>query len=228
MMIASIPKFPIIQKKMSDNFTNLCNTNIVVVKEKWGSIINTACGAYGVDPNLMIGFILIESPDVNPNAISGASAIGLMQMQVPTAWDYLSKQAPKMPAGYALVVQRVLPGLLKPGGFTGFFSSWKGKMREALFDPEFNLWTGITGITQMIWADMQKNNGKLRMDHVIIKYNAGGDDYSGNYHKYVITPGLKDADPATLLANMPLSETRAYLIKYLGIDGSVVVAINNS
>ncbi len=227
-MIASIPQFPVLQKKMSDNFTNLCKTNIAVIKQKWGSIITAASAAYGVDPNLMIGFILIESPDINPSAVSGAGAIGLMQMQVPTAWDYLCKQAPKMPAGYALVIQRLLPGLLKPGGFTGFLSSWKDKVKQALYDPEFNLWTGITGLTQLIWADMQQNKGALRLDHVIIKYNAGGDDYSGNYHRYVITPGLKNADPATLLANFPLAETRAYLIKYLGIDGSVVVAIQNS
>lgn len=224
-MDVSIPPFPILQHKESDNFTSLMNTNIPQIRANWGTIINAASAAYGIDANMMIAFIGVESPDLNPNAVSGAGAIGIMQMQVDTAWDYLTKQVPQISTGYTAVVNRLLPGLIKPGGFTGFLSSWSSKLEDALYDVEFNIWTGITGLSQMYWADIKSNNGNLRLDHVIIKYNAGGTDYSGNYHKYVVVPKLEKADPETLLDAFPLVETKAYLIKMLGIDGAVIVAI---
>lgn len=220
-----IPPFPILQHKESDNFTALMTTNIPQIRQNWGSFISAASAAYGIDPNMMVAFIGVESPDLDPNAVSGAGAIGLMQMQVDTAWDYLNQQSTRMPPTYAAVINRCLPGLLKPAGFTGLLSTWRSKVEDALYDVEFNIWTGITGLSQMYWADIKSNNGNLRLDHVIIKYNAGGTDYSGNYHKYVVVPKLQNADPETLLNAIPLVETKAYLIKVLGIDGAVMVAL---
>lgn len=227
-MIVNVPLFPVIQEKESDNFTNLVTTNMPQIRSNWGDIVEAASNAYGVDPNIMLGFIAIESPDLKDDAVSSAGAIGVMQMQVATAFDYVCKQAPKISPAYAAIVQKYMPGFLKPGGFTGFYSTWKAKVEDALYQADFNIWTGITGLSQMIWADLQSNNGNLRLDHVVIKYNAGGDNFSGNYHKYVVAAGLKDADPATLLASFPLVETKAYLIKLLGIDGSVVIACRTS
>lgn len=226
-MTVSMPAFPIIQEKESDNFTSLMQTNIPVIRANWGTIIQAACDAYGVDPNIMIGFIGVESPDLATDAVSTANAIGLMQMQVPTAYDYLCRQAPKISPQYAAIVQNYMPGFLKPGplGMTGFLSQWTTQLQGALYQADFNIWTGITGLSQMIWADINANNGALRLDHVIIKYNAGGTDLSGNYHKYVVSAGLQNADPQTLLDNFPLVETKAYLIKMLGIDGAVMTAL---
>ena len=221
-----IPPFPVIPKQESLDFTSLMNQNIPQIRSRWGSYITDACAAYGTDPNIMIGFIGIECPDLNPAGVSSAGAIGVLQMQVPTAWDYINKQAPQLPPAFGAILNKYLPGLVKPvGGFTGFLSTWKSRLEDALYQEEFNIWVGVTGLSQLIWGDIKSNKGTLRLDHVVIKYNAGGDDYSGNYHKFVITPGLQHADPSTLLPLIPLVETRAYIIKLMGIEGSVIVAL---
>lgn len=229
-MLPYIPPVPLIQMQESTNFTNLCQANIPNIISNWGSIINDACAAYNVDSNIILGFVAIESPDLIEDAVSSAGAIGLIQMQPPTAFDFLCQQAASnnMPADYATVVNYYMPGFLKPGGFTGFWSTWKAAITAALAHSDFNLWTGITGIAQMIWKDMKTNNGTVRLDHIVIKYNAGGDETRGNYHKYVITPGLQNADPTTLLNSLPetIVETKAYMIKLLGIQGSIVTAVN--
>jgi soluble lytic murein transglycosylase-like protein len=219
---------PMISKKESDNFTRIVVNNIPKIRAQWGQIMLAACSAYGVDPNIMIGFLAVESPDLDPNAVSSAGAIGLMQMQVATAFDYLCKQTPKMPAAYGVIVEKWMPGFLKPMGFNGFYSRWKAPLEDALYDAEFNIWTAVTGLSQMIWADLKTNKGKLRLDHVVIKYNAGGNDLAGNYHKFVVTPGLQSASPDALLPAIPLVETRAYLIKLLGIDGAIMTAIRSA
>lgn len=221
-----VPPFPVIPMKESDNFASMMTTNMPRINQMWGNFIRAASVAYGTDPNLMFGFVAIESTDLNPSAISRAGAYGVMQLQPATGWDYMSRQLTQMRPDYANVINRVLPGLLKPAGFSGLFSAWKTKFTQALLDPEFNIWTAVTGLSQMIWADMKANNGVLRLDHVIVKYNAGGNDFSGAFHKYVVAPGLKNASAHELVMGSSLpSETKAYLIKYLGIDGSTVTAI---
>ena len=214
----------------SQNFTNLMQTNIPQIRSMWGSYITAASAAYGVDPNLMIGFVAIENPDLNPSAASGAAAYGVMQLQPATAWNYMTRQLPALSPAYANVIQRVLPGMLLAGGFTnGGWSKWKPQFTESLFDPEFNIWTAITGICQMIYDDAKDNNGAVRLDHVVVRYNAGGDKYSGAFHKYVVAAGLQNNPPIDLvnLSALP-TETKAYLIKYLGVQGSVVVAIQTA
>lgn len=227
-MTITIPPFPVIPMQESQHFTDLMTTNMPQIGNLWGATVRAACKAYGTDPNLIFGFIGVENPDLVADATSSAGAYGVMQLQPVTAWNYFSKQLSQMPPDYANVISKKLPGLLLPGGFSGLWSKWHARFTQALLDPEFNIWTGVTGISQLIWADIKANNGALRMDHVIVKYNAGGDEFMGAYHKYVVAPGLKNASPQDLVTNSNLpSETKAYLIKYLGIEGSTVIAIRS-
>ncbi len=224
---------PAIQQRYSDTFSSDALKAAKSIKANYGSILSAASLDTGVDVNVIVGFMIVENTPADPTAVSyGCSstaaadygcAYGLMQMQVATAFQTIKDQAAAgMEQAEISIVQKYLPGFLKPAGFVGFLASWKKQIRDALFIPEFSIWVGAMHLAQLIANNIKKYSDP-RLDHIIIQYNTG----VGNYNKEVVKAGLDKVDTATLALQLPVAETRAYLVKFLGIDGSVLAAMRS-
>lgn len=92
--------------------------------------------------------------------------------------------------------------------------------KTALKNAYFNILVGSIAVAQLL-AQSIKSTGQPRMDHVVIKYNAG----IGNFARYVTNRGLEKStvDTTKLKAAFPLAETKAYIVKLLGINGTLDV-----
>lgn len=224
--------FPLVNKKYSDQFSADAMTAAKKAFAQYGSIIDAAASTVGVNKHFVVGFMIIENMALDPKAVSygcsgkkqiiHACSYGLMQMQVATAFQTIKDQAHNLKSAEAMIIQKYLPGILKPAGFVGFLSAWEDKIYNALFIPEFAIWIGTIHLGQLINRTI-KDHGEPRLDHVIIKYNRG----SGNFIKEVVLPGLKNADTTTLVNKLPIEETRSYILKFLGIDGSVIASMRS-
>lgn len=216
---------PLIQQQYSSDFTADALLTASYIRNTYGAIINAAAASVGMDPNWIIGFMIIESGtgngSVNPNARSSAGAVGLLQLEPVTAWQTLENQAASFTPDQSLIISKYLPGYQKPGGFSGLKSTWLPQITALLTTPEFNIWVGTMQLAQLFLYIIKKT-GDLKMDQVVIAYNAG----QGNYQKYIYTKGLSTADTATIVASFPFSETDDYIVKLLGIGGSMLAAVN--
>lgn len=225
---------PAVQQQFSTQFSSDANTAAQRIKSTYGSIINAAAASVGIDPNIIVGFMIVENTPADPSAVSYgcsstaaaeyACAYGLIQLQVATAFQTMKDQAAAglQPAEMA-IIQKYLPGFLKVQGFVGFLASWKKQIYQALLQAEFNIWIGAMQIAQLMAKNVKQFGGDPRLDHIIVMYNRG----VGNYNKEVVKAGLENVDTATLVSSLTIEETQDYIIKYLGIDGSLMAAIRN-
>lgn len=224
---------PAIKQKYSDTFSRDAVNASKKIRSLYGTIIKDACTTVGINENILIGFMIVENTAIDPGATSyGCSAksaqdrlcaYGLTQMQVATAFQTLKDQAPKLKSAEVSIIQRYLPGFLKPAGFVGFLANWKEQIYKALMIPEFSIWVTAMHLGQLIIKNLH-DFGSVKLDHLIVKYNRG----IGNYNKEVIKAGLKNADTATLVRSLPVEETRNYIIKFLGQDGAIIAAMKSA
>lgn len=98
----------------------------------------------------------------------------------------------------------------------------KGQTRSItqadLQNPELNILIGSIILGQYIDESWGTDNGKIRMDRIIAKYNWG----SGGFRKN----GLATKDLQGVLANIP-SITKTYIEKMLGKNGALDIAVND-
>lgn len=218
---------PLINQQYSSDFTADAQTTASYIWNTYGQIIADAAASVGIDPSWVVAFMIIESGtgsgSVNPNALSPAGAMGLLQLEPVTAWQTLENQAAAFTPEQSAIASKYLPGYQKPGGFTGLKSTWLPQIQKALSNPEFNIWVGTMQLAQMFLYIIKKT-GDLKMDQVVIAYNAG----QGNYQKYIYTQNLSNSDTATIVASFPFQETDNYIIKLLGIGGSMIAAMNTN
>lgn len=220
-------KLPMVNEQFSAQFSKDALVLAKKFKTNYGTIFKEASNSTGVPVDIGVGFMIIENPGGDPAAKSytctakkdatGDCYVGMMQMGAETAFDTMKRQAPDLDPKEAAIIQKYLPGFIKPGGFVGFLSSWKMKIYKALQNPEFSIWIGMMHIGQLMKTTKDKD-GNFRFDHVIVKYNRG----VGNFQKEVVKTGLQNADTATLAQKLPVAETRAYILKFVGKDGSVI------
>lgn len=217
---------PMINQKYSDDFSNEAMIEARYIRANYGNIIGAAAQSFGIDPNWVIGFMVIESgtgSQVNPNAKSSAGAVGLLQLTPITAYETITNQAPVMTGQQVAIIQKFLPGFIKVGGFTGLQRTWLPKITDELTEPEFNIWVGTMRLAQLMMYIFRKTSD-IKMDQVVVAYNAG----QGNYQKYVYTKNLSGVDTTTLVSNFPFQETRDYIVKLLGTDGSAMAALRTA
>lgn len=223
---------PQINMEFSGQFSEEAPRAVKFIRKNYGNIVRDASADIGIDPNFIIGFMVIESAkmdgsgQVNPRATSPAGAKGLMQLTPETAFDAIEKQAPVMSNKQVTIVNKYLPGLVKAGGFTGFYKNYKDKLSNVLFEPEFSIWIGAM-LKAQICKYVINNSGSLNLAQVVVIYNAG----EGNYKKWVVNNNLSKSDSTTLVKGLQvaggLKESRQYIVKLLGINGSLVAAIKN-
>ena len=200
------------------------------IKAAYGDIVKAAAASTGVHPTILVGFMTIENDQVKPEAKSYSCTpkrdatsdcyVGLLQMGAETAFDTLKAQVAGgcTPAETA-IINKYLPGLIKGAGTVGLYTTWKKPVYAALMKAEFSIWLGALHLAQLMKRTTD-SDGDFRLDHVIVKYNRG----VGNYQKEVVNTGMKNADSATLAKNLPVLETRAYIVKFVGIDGAIMQA----
>lgn len=214
---------PAIDQQFSAQFSSDAAGAAQKIRAQYGDTVSAACYAFGMDASTVIGFMIVENTGVDPSAESGAGAIGLMQLEPVTAFQTIKNQAPAIPASYQIIVAQALPGFLKPLGLVGFYASWQDRIAAALLDPTFNIWTGVAQLAQLANRS-QKRDGTVRIDHVVVMYNAG----VGNYYKYVVDTGLEDVDVDALIAQLGIPESVNYIVKLMGSDGAIMAALRTA
>lgn len=216
---------PYIDQQYSADFTSDAEKTANYIWTTYGQMIIDACFTVGLDPCIVVGFMIIESGrgdgTVNPNAQSPVGAQGLLQLMPVTAWQTLESQAASFTPEQSAIITKYLPGYQKPGGFSGLQGTWLPKITALLKTPEFNIWVGVMQLAQLCLYIVRKT-GDLKLDQVAVSYNAG----QGNYQKYIYSKGLSNSDTTTLVAAFPFVETTNYVLKLVGTGGSIQAAMD--
>lgn len=186
------------------------------LRSLYGSGVANASRLSGVPQPIIIGFSVVENNTVNPNTVSGGGAVGLMQIQ-PESGAYILSIQKGLTAEHIAFIKKYLPNALNPDGTVKSESALKPMFTESLMKkPDWNLFIGSLMLGSYL-LESQKKYGQFRFDHAIIKYNAG----IGNFATYVDKKGLATSDTTTIKNAFPKVETKAYLVKMLGVNGSL-------
>jgi hypothetical protein len=194
----------------------------------------------GVPINLLLSFAAVESGGARNEKLDGASK-GLMQVNTDTVWQVLSDQLKVSTLGNFYPFYIGCPkifSLVKPLP-KDFWSSANvyirnekasdyikilsinpvvlGEIRKAILsNSQWSIYVGSLTLAQLINGTIEKT-GQIRLDHIIIKYNAG----VGRFRSLVTRKGLESAsvDTTAIYNAVPIPVTRAYIVKLLGING---------
>lgn len=168
-------KIPSIQQKFYQN------TDVPLIKKKfdkieanYGDTINKISDLTGLDKNIIKSFIFIESGG-DKNATT-PYAVGLMQVSTAGASDTIvyEKSSGRLSKGEEDIMKKYLGSRwsmlekLKPNQ-KSLGKTWV--TRDDLLNPEFNLLVGSIMAKQMI--DEYAEDGKARLDKVVVVYNTG-------------------------------------------------------
>jgi hypothetical protein len=195
----------------------------------------------GVPLNILIAFCAVESGGAKNETLKGASK-GVMQVNTDTAWQVINDQlkVSNLNNFYPLyqgcpsifTLKKPLPKNFNPNTFVAlkstmaneFFALKKidGGVLENIAtcmtrsDARFSIIVGSYTLAQLINGTIKKT-GQIRLDHIIIKYNAG----TGRFRSLVTNKGLESSsvDTTQIYENVPIAITRAYIVKLLGING---------
>jgi hypothetical protein len=194
----------------------------------------------GVPVDILIAFTAVESGGARNETLNGASK-GLMQVNTDTAWQVMRDQlkVSNLLSFYPLYIGcpnafNVLKPI--PKNFYAFenHSIRQSKASEFLSikplspqinemigncivkDAQFSIYVGAFTLAQLINGTIKKT-GQIRLDHIIIKYNAG----TGRFRSLVSNKGLESSqvDTTAIYEAVPIAVTRGYIVKLLGING---------
>lgn len=230
-----IIKVPAISKKFyEDNEIPLIKQKLAEIKVNYGRYVERIAAITNIPANIIYSFIFIESRG-DENAVSFICKsnkpyecpVGLMQITPETATGTIffeNKQGRLTPAEKAVLEKYISKEklnciysmqffghpvkcskiMLKSGNKVGQIIE-----KKDLFNPELNILIGAMLIGQLI--DQHTEDGKPRMDKVIVRYNAG----------YFYKP--KGANIQQTIASVP-AESRNYVYKLLGENGVLSLA----
>lgn len=183
-LIVPIPQTPTAYKYYTEAVVPQNKSKLDSIKNAYSAIINYVSKITNVPVLLILAFIFIESSG-NPNAVSGAGAVGLMQLMPASASDILVMEKMKdrlRPEESAILTKylgaRFTDGILKMKylgnkvavpGYKDKAATWVTK--EDLLKPELNILIGSIYLS-MLLAEESKNNN-LRLDRVVVRYNKG-------------------------------------------------------
>jgi len=219
------------------------------VKGNYLKEFQNASALSGVPLEILIGFATVESGGARNETLDLASK-GVMQVNIATTYQALYDQ---MKIGVSLGsfypyyvgcpsifnVKKTIP--------KDFWSSKNAKERQKnvndylslksldapnikeeirkclINNAQFNIYIGSLILSQLLLASVKKT-GKPRLDHAVIKYNAG----VGNFSKYVSRKGLESSqhDTTAIYDAVPIPISRNYIVKLLGINGFLDLLIN--
>jgi hypothetical protein len=229
----SVPKN---QPSWKDQASQILRT----IKTNYLKEFQNASALTGVPVNLLISFAAVESGGARNEKLDGASK-GIMQVNTDTVWQVLSDQLKVATLGkfypYYIGCPNIF-SLVKPLP-KDFWSDANGKIRNQkasdyikilainpvvlgeirkaiLANSQWSIYVGSLTLAQLINGTIEKT-GQIRLDHIIIKYNAG----VGRFRSLVTRKGLESAsvDTTAIYNAVPIPVTRAYIVKLLGING---------
>lgn len=208
---------------------------ITKLKTNYLSQFQVASNATGVPIQILLGFSAVESGGALNHTLNGPSK-GLMQVNPDSGWQVLRDQLavdtlkdfyplyqgapqaftiikPMDNLGYIFKTNQPASNYLqvKPLATT---QTYVGQRMVA--DSQFAILVGSYLLARLI-ASTIKSVGQVRLDHIVIKYNAG----SGRFRQVITSRGLESAsvDTTQVYNNLPIPVSQAYIVKLLGING---------
>lgn len=218
--IPAVPKSFYTADQKSQNAAKIAQTY-----NKYKQEIDTVSHLTNVPTNLISSFIFIESAG-NPTVISGAGAVGLMQLIPTSASDILVLENTKGRMNGELgdgikkictdvMGDRFTKGILKMKYLgmqvmvgSEIKASWV--TTKDLYNPLFNILCGSIYLGLLL--DQEREGDSVRLDKVVIRYNKGY--FADNMGKN-LTGSISD-----VIAKAP-AESKNYVLKLLGINGTL-------
>lgn len=189
---------------------------------KYKTYIDQAARLTNVDKDMITSLIFIESSG-DANAVSGAGAVGLMQLVPAAASDILVTENLKkhLEDGEKSILRKFLGNRFEKGilkmkylgqqvvvdGISG--AVWVTK--KDLLNPELNILIGAIYLGLLI--DESIEDGKLRLDKIIVRYNVG---YFAQKRGTLLPKSVQ----LSMLSNLP-TETKNYILKFAGLNGTL-------
>lgn len=228
-------KIPAIQKewKVPSNqppWKSQATAVIKKIKANYGVQMTKASQYTGVPVNILIAFAATESGGALNQTLNGPSK-GVMQVNPSSSWQALSDQIKVDSIGRFYPLYKLAPNafIIKKsvaensiGKATDYLtlksvgtaSAYLGQRMVA--DAQFAIYMGSLLLAQLIAGTIAKT-GQIRLDHVIIKYNAG----TGRFRQVVTSRGLESSsvDTTQLYNQLVIPVSQAYIVKMMGING---------
>ncbi len=178
------------------------------IRSNYGGYVGNISALTNIPDSLLHSMIFIESTG-NPSAHSG-KAVGLMQVSPVSATDIVFKEhkTGRLSNQERTIIQRYL------GNRASLIYAMRSPgqahiiTENDLYNPELNILIGAILLGQLI--DESVEEGTLRLDKVIVRYNSGY--YSFSRGKDLV------GDTMTVLSRLN-PETGAYIRKLLGPNG---------
>ncbi len=212
-------KVPSIAKKNTDSFKNSAIAGLKKYKAGYSTTVTAVSTALGVPEMVIYAFMVIENMTANPNSVSASSgATGFMQIIPKWGYGAIWENRQSLNAEFVKVLKKHAPKVYDAKGVLRNYNDATAiaAVKAALLKPEFNIWLGTLIIAQYMNASLKKYN-KIRLDHIVVRYNSG----TSNFNKYIEKKGLGSSDTAAIHKAIPFTETKSYIVKLLGIDGSM-------
>lgn len=228
-------KIPAIQKewKVPSNQPTWKSQAISVIKKiKTNYTVQMAKASQytGVPVNILIAFAATESGGALNQTLNGPSK-GVMQVNPSSAWQALSDQIKVDTIGRFYPLYQLAPNAFtvkkavaanSVGKATDYLTlkplstaaPYLGQRMVA--DAQFAIYMGSLLLAQLIAGTIAKT-GQIRLDHIIVKYNAG----TGRFKQVVTNRGLESAsvDTTQLYNQLGIPVSQAYIVKMMGING---------
>lgn len=210
------------------------------VKGNYLTEMQNASKLTGVPLDILIGFTAVESGGARNETLNGASK-GVMQVNTDTAWQVMKDQLSVSTLGKfyplymgcpsAFIVKKAVPKDINSAQNSSVRASkasdyltikpLSAELNKTIGNcivgnAQFSIYIGAYTLAQLINGTIKKT-GQIRLDHIIIKYNAG----TGRFRSLVTRKGLESAsvDTTAIYDAVPIAVTRAYIVKLLGING---------
>jgi hypothetical protein len=248
-------KIPALQKEYQQPkaWGSWKNASIKIVKQvkaNYGKVLQEASNLTGVPYNILVAFTSVESNGVRNESLTG-SAKGIMQVEIPTAYTTLKDQLKIDTLGGFLPYYNAVPSLftvikpipnplfayasepardylkIKPTG-VGYGIITQNITKK---DAKLASYLGALTLAQLINKTIKSVN-QIRLDHIIVKYNAG----TGAFSKNITNKGLEkpNVDSTAIYNSLPINFAKrkaevlkAYFEKLIGINGFLDVQKQN-
>ncbi|MCF8284665.1 MAG: transglycosylase SLT domain-containing protein [Sphingobacteriales bacterium] len=189
---------------------------LAIIAKRYYSAIRLTERLTKVPGAIILSIIFAESAGYDI-AISSSGAVGLMQLKPQTAHDTLvqennfkrlsttEKNILKKQLGARLdsiLAQQYLGQKLKSNNYSGNVIT-----KADLLNPEFNILVGSIYLGLLI--DQHEENGTLRLDKVVLRYNQG----------YFYKPKGNTVKETLVSAKKRSEEAYAYVLKVVGKNG---------
>jgi len=229
------------------------NASIQIVKQvkaNYGKVLMEASNLTGVPYNILVAFTSVESNGVRNESLTG-TAKGIMQVEIPTAYETLRDQLKIDTLGGFLPYYNAVPSLFtvskpipNPLGTAeneparDYLKIKKTGVGYGIIiqnitkkDAKLAAYLGALTLAQLINKTIKSVN-QIRLDHIIVKYNAGTGAFSGKITK----KGLEKAsvDTTAIYNSIPINFAarkaavlKSYFEKLLGINGFLDVQKQN-